>query len=132
MTPYEFINGAPTNMEYFRVWGCKCYVRDPRSDIRKDWSDRSRVGALMVYSETPLGWKVYVPALHKLIMSDSTKKSAEDFLNFVGTRHVDPKYMVKYEVTRIAVTNDKERRVVAYRCSIFLGVVKIVKRNQFT
>jgi hypothetical protein len=61
MTPYEFINGAPPNMEYFRVWGSKCYVRDQRSDLRKDWSDRSRVGALMGYSETTLVWKVYVP-----------------------------------------------------------------------
>ena len=69
MTPYQFINGAPPNMEYFRVWGCKCYVRDPRSDIRKDWSDRSRVGALMGYSEAPLGWRVYVPALDKMITS---------------------------------------------------------------
>ena len=51
MTPYEFINGHPPNMEYFRIWGCKCYVRDPRGDMRKDWSDKSRVGVLMGYSE---------------------------------------------------------------------------------
>ncbi len=42
----------------------------------------------------------------------------------VGTRHVDPEDMAKYEVTRIAVTNDKERHIVAYRCPVFFGVLK--------
>ncbi len=62
MTPYEFINGSPPNMEHFRVWGCKCCIREPRSDIRKDWSDRSRVEAL-------LGWMVYIPELDKMVIS---------------------------------------------------------------
>ena len=86
MTPYEFINGAPPNMEYFRIWGCKCYVRDPRSDIRKDWSDRSRVGALMGYSETPLGWIVYVPELDKMVTSVHVRFNEEI-----------PNYRIEYE-----------------------------------
>jgi hypothetical protein len=151
MTPYEFINGNPPNMEYFRIWGCKCYVRDPRGDMRKDWSDKSRVGVLMGYSEAPLGWIVYVPELGKMITSvhvrfneeipdyrieyfkeleeemlveEKRERSAEDFLYLVGTQHFDPDDFEKYEVTRIAVTNDSDRHIIAYRCPVFLGVVK--------
>jgi hypothetical protein len=34
MTPYEFIHGDAPNMKYFRIFGCKAYVRESRGDIR--------------------------------------------------------------------------------------------------
>jgi hypothetical protein len=60
MTPYEFIHGDAPNMEYIRIFGCKAYVRIPRENICKDWSDRSKVGFLVGYSEIPLGI-IYIP-----------------------------------------------------------------------
>jgi hypothetical protein len=105
----------------------------------------------MGYSEAPLGWIVYVPELGKMITSvhvrfnevipnyrieyfkeleeemlveEKRERSAEDFLYLVGTQHFDPDDFEKYEVTRIAVTNDSDRHIIAYRCPVFLGVVK--------
>ncbi len=57
-------------MEYFRIFGCKTYLRESRGDIRKDWSDRSKVGVLIGYSETPLGWWViYIPEMGSCVTS---------------------------------------------------------------
>jgi hypothetical protein len=58
-----------------------------------------------------------------MIVEEKRERSAEDFLYLVGTRHVEPEDMAK-EVTLIAVINEKDRHIVAYRCPVFLGVVK--------
>jgi hypothetical protein len=54
----------PTWNIYIRIWGCKCYVRSPRSDIRKDWTDSTKVGFLVGYSKTPIEWVVYISEGH--------------------------------------------------------------------
>jgi hypothetical protein len=51
----------------------------------------------------------------EMIVEEKRERSAENFLYLVVTRHADPEDMVKYEVTRIVVTNEKERHIVAYR-----------------
>jgi hypothetical protein len=60
----------------------------------------------------------------EMLVEEKRERSAEDFLYLVGTQHFDPDDFEKYEVTRIAVTNDSDRHIIAYRCPVFLGVVK--------
>ena len=73
MTPYEKWYKNKPNLSHIKVWGCKAYVRDPRGNIRKDWSDRSKVGFLIGYSRTPIGWIIYIPALGSCVTSIHVK-----------------------------------------------------------
>ena len=156
MTPYEFIHDKAPNMEYIRIWGCKCYVREARSNIKSDWSDRSKVGYLVGYSETPIGWVVYIPSVgscvtsvhvifneeipkydieyfqelrNELVLEEEKERTPEDFLYLVGTRHFDEEEFETYEVNRIAITNDANRHIIAYRSPIVLGVNRISKEE---
>ena len=69
MTPYEFIHGEAPDISNLRIWGCKTFVRRPRDSLRKDWGDTTRTGYLVGYSETPLGYKVYIPELRTEMIS---------------------------------------------------------------
>jgi hypothetical protein len=48
-----------------------------------------------------------------MLIEKKREKSADDFFYLVGTRHVDLEDLEKYEVIRIAVTNGKDRHIVA-------------------
>ena len=132
--------------------GVQRVFRDPRENIWKDWSDRSKVGFLIGYiAQTPIGWIIYIPALGSCVTSIHVKfnedileykieyfkelegemlqemnkqRTAEDFLYLVGNTHVDMDDCMKYEVTRIAITNDRNRHIIAYRSPIFLAGYK--------
>jgi hypothetical protein len=69
MTPYEFIHGEAPDISNLRIWGCKTYVRRPRDALRIDWGDTTRTGYLIGYSETPLGYRVYIPELRTEMIS---------------------------------------------------------------
>ena len=126
MTPYEFIHGEAPDISNLRIWGCKTYVRRPRDSLRKDWGDTTRTGYLVGYSETPLGYKVFIPELHTEMISvhcifnevipdrneeyyqeidrmykdiDSQNAQQEDFDYLVGTTHVDDEDSLEYVVT---------------------------------
>jgi hypothetical protein len=64
-----------------------------------------------------------------MIVEKMSERFAEDFLYLVGTRHVDPDDLEKYKFTKIAVTNDSDRHIIAYRCPVFLSVVKRSKEE---
>ncbi len=132
MTSYEFIHDKAPNMEYIRIWGCKCYVREARSNIKSDWSDRSKVGYLVEYSETPIGWVVYIPSLGSCVTS----------IHVIFNEEI-PKYDIEYfqelrnelvleeekERTQDDFPNDANWHVIAYRSRIVLGVNRISKEE---
>ncbi len=147
-------------MKYFRIFGCKAYVRESsRGDIRKDWSDRSKVGVLIGYSETPLAWVIYIPEMgscvtsvhvrfnedipdyyrieyfqeleNEILLEQRKERDAQDYLYLVGTVHVDDEDLMKYVVTSIAITNDKHKHIIAYRSPIFLDFSNITNLNLY-
>ncbi len=93
--------------------GCKTYVRRPRDALRKDWGDTTRTGYLVGYSETPLGYRVFIPELDTEMISvhcifnevipdrdaeyykeidldiETQNAQQEDFEYLVGKTHVD-------------------------------------------
>ncbi len=136
-------------MKYIRIFGCKAYVRVPREDICKDWSNRTKVGFLVEYSETLLGWIIYIPdtgtcitSVHvrfnedipdyrieyfqelknEMILEQTKDRNAEDYLYLVGTKHIDDEDLIKYVVTGIGIINNGHKHIIAYRSPIFLGL----------
>jgi hypothetical protein len=126
--PYEFIHGEAPDISNLRIWGCKTYVRRPRDSLRKDWGDTTRTGYLVEYSETPLGFKVFIAELQTEMVSvhcifneviperyeeyyqkidrmytniESQNAQQEDFDYLFGTTHLDDKNSLEYVVTRI-------------------------------
>jgi hypothetical protein len=67
-TPYELWKGRPTNVNHFRVFGSKCYIK--REDDRMGKFD-SRVdkGILVGYSSTRKSYKCYNLRLNKVVES---------------------------------------------------------------
>jgi hypothetical protein len=49
-TPYELWKGRPTNVNHFRVFGSKCYIK--REDGRMGKFDSRNKGVLVGYSST--------------------------------------------------------------------------------
>jgi hypothetical protein len=65
-TPYELWKGRPSNVNHFRVFGSKCYIK--REDGRMGKFD-SRVdkGLLLGYSSTRKAYKCYNLRLNKVV-----------------------------------------------------------------
>ena len=69
MSPFEFLEEKPPNIKHYRVWGSKCFVLESRSDKRKDWHPRSVVGFFLKLSPSPIGYTVWIPELHDIVVS---------------------------------------------------------------
>lgn len=151
ITPHEYINNEVPHLGYFRVWGCKAYVRKNRNDIKKDWQDKARTGYFVAYSfeNGPLGYKVYLPSRQDTVTSihvlfdeniptreedyfkeiDALKvkvadepKTVEDFKHLIGTYHTDDESGLLYIVNRIVV---RKGLIVAYRSLVTAGKATI-------
>ena len=93
--------------------------------------DTTRTGYLVGYSETPLGYKVFIPELQTEMISvhcifnevipdrneeiyrmykdiESQNTQQEDFDYLVGTTHVDDKDGLEYVVTRVEVVGESK------------------------
>lgn len=44
MSSFEFLLGVPPDYGWFRTWGCKAFVLEPRSEHRKDFHPKSVMG----------------------------------------------------------------------------------------
>jgi hypothetical protein len=67
-TPYELWKGRPTNVNHFRVFGSKCYIK--REDGRmRNFDSRVDKGVLVGYSNTRKEYKCYNLILNKVVES---------------------------------------------------------------
>ncbi len=53
------------------MWGPKTFVKRPMGASRKDFSETTKTGFLLGYSDTPKGYKVLSLTLTVLCMSDT-------------------------------------------------------------
>lgn len=63
MSPYQAWTGRLPDVSVLRVWGCECFVKMPRNQIRKDQSERALVGHYIGNSINPIGYIVHVPSM---------------------------------------------------------------------
>jgi len=144
MTPLEAIPGGQApSWEWLRVWGCKAYVLKPKADRRKDWDDKAQIGYFTGYSETTVGWEVYLPAsntfvtsVHVLFDESPPERSDEyfreldeaaavftgpeseslsDYTYLIGTHHIDDEDHLLYITTNVTV---RKGLIVAYRAQV--------------
>jgi hypothetical protein len=144
MTPLEAMPGGITpSWKWLRVWGCKAYVLSPKADRRKDWQDKAQVGYFVGYSDTTVGWEIYLPAsdtfvttVHVLfdeevpdraeeyykeldeaaaVFTGPESESVSDYEYLIGTCHVDPEDSLLYETKRVIV---RKGLIVAYRAQV--------------
>ena len=144
MTPLEAIPGGQApSWEWLRVWGCKAYVLKPKADRRKDWDDKAQIGYFTGYSETTVGWEVYLPAsntfvtsVHVLFDESPPERSDEyfreldeaaavftgpeseslsDYTYLIGTHHIDDEDQLLYITTNVTV---RKGLIVAYRAQV--------------
>jgi hypothetical protein len=70
MSSEECLTGNVPNLSFFRTWGCKATVREPRVESRKDFHPHSIMGWFAGFADgNPFGWLVYCPELHDLVIS---------------------------------------------------------------
>jgi hypothetical protein len=140
ISPEEFVTGQAPDVSHWRIWGCKAYVKIPRSYQRKDFSSKMMSGFHIGYSRTPIGYKVFVPELNDIITTvhvtfnevipdytaeyyqelsrlnirEEAKPSAvEDFVHLIGETYYDDETLIKYINTRLKVIDGY---IVMYRC----------------
>ena len=70
-TPYELWKGRPANVNYFRVFGSKCYIR--REDKIGKFDSRVDEGILLGYSSKGKAYKCYNHRLNKIVESINVK-----------------------------------------------------------
>jgi hypothetical protein len=63
MSSEEFLTDMIPDFKWFRIWGCKCYVLEPRVEHRKDFQRRYR------NLNNPIGMMVYVSELSGITIS---------------------------------------------------------------
>ena len=66
--PYELWKGRPTNVNHFRVFGSKCYIKREDGRMRKFDSHVDK-GILVGYSSTRKEYKCYNLRLNKIVES---------------------------------------------------------------
>ena len=66
--PYELWKGTPTNVNHFRVFGSKCYIKREDGKMRKFDSHVDK-SVLVGYSSTRKAYKCYNLRLNKVVES---------------------------------------------------------------
>ena len=108
MSAEEYLTSEPPFIGHFRVWGCKAFVLEPRTEHRKDFHPPSVMGFFLSLSVEPLGWKIWVPELrgHTIAVNVTFDEVIPDpgaeyhrMLNDAETP-VAPEAMSQEEVTR--------------------------------
>ena len=68
-TPYEGVFGEIPDLSLLRVWGCKAYLKIPKTYLRKDWREKCTSGYIMGYSvDGVMGYKIYIPELKEIVI----------------------------------------------------------------
>jgi hypothetical protein len=67
-TPYKLWKGRPTNVNHFRVFGIKCYIKREYGRMGK-FDSRVDKGVLVGYSSTRKEYKCYNLRLNKVVES---------------------------------------------------------------
>lgn len=70
-SPYDLWKGRPTNFNYFRVFGSKCYIR--REDKIGKFDSRVEKEILLGYSSKSKAYKCYNHRLNKIVESINVK-----------------------------------------------------------
>mmetsp|Transcript_25719 Transcript_25719/g.48242 ORF Transcript_25719/g.48242 Transcript_25719/m.48242 type:complete len:863 (-) Transcript_25719:324-2912(-) len=139
MTPFECITGVAPDLKWLRIWGCKCYSLKPIAERKKDFDDKAYSGFLVGYAEQNTGYRIFVPALDKTIVSvhvifneiipdtaaeyfadldqlkieaASEAKDVAQYQFLVGQKHLDSDDGLVYEATRVVL---QKRFIVVYR-----------------
>ena len=58
-TPYELWNGRKSNISYFHVFGCKCYIHNNEKDNLENFDARSNEGIFLGYATTSKAYRVF-------------------------------------------------------------------------
>jgi hypothetical protein len=144
MTPFECVpGGSVPSLGRFRVWGSKAYLLTNKSDRRKDWEEKAKTGYFVRYSDTKMGWTVWLPEYQKhetsvhvlfdeqpplreeeyfkelkasTVTQTPDAHNLEDYLYLVGSHHIDEGFL--YKTTRVIV---RKGLIVGYRALITSG-----------
>jgi hypothetical protein len=65
-TPYELWFGRPASIKHFRVFGCKCYIKNNDENLGK-YDDRDDEGIFLGYATNNKGYRCYNKRLHKMV-----------------------------------------------------------------
>ncbi len=79
-TPYFHWMGKIPSLSHLRVFGCKCWYVLPKKNVRK-LAPRSNQGMFIGYSAQSKGYKIWDPALHKIVVSRDVTFDERIFYN---------------------------------------------------
>ena len=88
-TAYELLIGKKPNVSYFKVFGAKCWIRDPHHNSK--FAPKAHEGFMLGYGKDSHTYRVFNNVLHKVVetvdvLFDETNGSQREHLPTVTTR----------------------------------------------
>ena len=105
-TAYELLTDKKPNVSYFKVFGAKCWIRDPHHNAK--FAPKAREGFLLGYGKDSHTYRVFNNVLHKVVQTvdvwfDETngsqrghpppvldEMSPEEYIKFKATEDIIP------------------------------------------
>ena len=76
-TPYEVLTGNKPNVQYFRVFGCKCFVLKKGIRLSK-FDTKAHEGRFFGYATDSHAFRIYVPSQRQVIESSNVEFEEND------------------------------------------------------
>ncbi|KAJ9557380.1 hypothetical protein OSB04_011994 [Centaurea solstitialis] len=105
-TADEIINGRKPNIDFFRVFGCRCYVLRDYEDLRK-FDKKSDEGLFLGYSLTSRTYRVYNTRTRCVIESTQVKFDEKSSMT-IGKLHLEPGQMSNADAQPCATSTQPE------------------------
>ena len=58
-TPYELLNGKKPSVEYFRVFGCKCFILNNDKEHLEKFDSKSDEGIFLEYDSNSSSYRIF-------------------------------------------------------------------------
>nr|GEZ90379.1 retrovirus-related Pol polyprotein from transposon TNT 1-94 [Tanacetum cinerariifolium] len=105
-TPYELINKRKSNIKFFRVFGCRCYLLNEYEDVGK-LKEKRDIGVFVGYSKESAAFRIY----NKRTLSqvdEASKKDLEDLFQDFYDEYFDSSNIMKSLTTNVETPINEE------------------------
>ncbi|GJZ11404.1 retrovirus-related pol polyprotein from transposon TNT 1-94 [Tanacetum coccineum] len=121
-TPYEIINKRKSNIKFFHVFGCRCYLLNDSDDVGK-LNAKGDIGVFVGYSKESAAYRIYNKRTRKIHKSvnlnfdeisqmaskqfKTSKKDLEDYFHNFYDEYFDALKITKSPTTNVETSNDE-------------------------
>ena len=117
-TPYELLTDKKPNVSYFKVFGAKCWIRDPHHNSK--FAPKAHEGFMLGYGKDSHTYRVFHSFHHKVVETvdvrfDETNGSQREHLPPV-THEIPPEESIKFKATEDVIPTEESAEEVIPEC----------------